>query len=499
MGIAVIHHNDVESNCTNDVYWSIFNINHTGQECCGVGVYDGLEILPVQRHKGIVRGLRISENYKGYVGLGNVNKIIHRTPITYDPIKLGRKLDKFLLTWDGYIVNRNELREKFRGVKTSYDNELAARIISEGKDFLDGIDILANVIKGPYCLGIITQEGETYAARCPMAMRPLMIGEGKSGFGAITESRAFRKISMKPDRDLEPGEIITLDFSGFQTARYVDGRTGRKRKICSFLYGYYSWVDSVIEGIPVNLPRERVGAIQAIKDREAGLKIDAVVGIADSGKAYAEGYAKKYKTQVIEFQNNYLQKLRENLIAFKNGEKDISTVDESLLLLERLENNLDYCEFTEGELKYPYFIRSYDRPEGEREIEAEQKHSTVDSRIEGKIIVVYEDSIRTGNVLLSGGGPLRFIKAAKPKSVHLRMGSPRNKYCCILDKIPQGGDSSLLANRLKTDAEMAQVLGVDSVGFIEEDEYIGAITEGTDLTRDDFCLGCHNGDFSFLK
>jgi amidophosphoribosyltransferase len=448
MGIALVHHKEFDTNCAHDLYHALFNINHTGQECAGLSVYNGYMIRPPLRHEGLVREFRIPEYYKGHSGIGSVSKFLYKQPLIYNSSNLGG----FALAFDGYIINRSELRKELgEQFSKSNDVEIAAELISQGKDFIDGVDIFANKMKGSYCLDIMTQEGETYAARCPLAVKPLMIGEGKNGYAAITESRAFRKISMKPVRDLEPGEIVKVDNNGFHTVKLVDGRTGRKRKHCSFLWAYYSWVDSIIEKLPVSTFRESVGAILARKDMEEGIEVDVAIGIPDSGKAYAEGYAEEYG-----------------------------------------------CRFSEGEIKYPYAIRSYDRPTQEkRDEEADTKHSTVDSRIRGKNIVVTDDSIRRGTVFRQG--PLRYLKAASPKSIHLRIGSPRNIAYCLLDDIPPEGTALLLANQLKTDEEMAEYFGIDSVRFIEVDEFVDVLVHGTGLKRDDFSLGCYTGDFSFLQ
>jgi amidophosphoribosyltransferase len=447
MGIAVVYHTDNKSNCMSDLYWGLFNINHTGQESCGGAVFDGKEIR-CEMHKGLVRDFKPSENLKGYCGVGYTSNTESEQPLVFDSPKLG----KFALAWDGYIANRDEVKKKSGGVfLTPHDVEIAANLISEGENFPDGIDILAKNIRGTYCLGILNQEGEVYVAKSPLAVRSLMFGQGKQGYATITESRAFRKIEMKPEKDFEPGEIAKINVSGVHQVRLVEGRIGRIRKHCSFLWGYYSWVDSVVECIPVVTVRERCGATLAKKDKQEGLKIDFALGIADSGKPYAEGYARGYG-----------------------------------------------CPYSEGEIKYPYAIRSYTRPTQEkREREATSKISTVDERIRGKKIVVCDDSIRRGTQLKMG--PIRYLRAAGAEEIHVRIGTPRNTAYCRVDTSSEFGDETLLANQLKTNEEIAEFLNVKSVKFIEIDEFVNAITEGSNLTRDDLCLGCYNRDFSFLE
>ncbi len=442
MGIAVIHYFDKTDNCIPDLYGAIFNINHTGQEHCGVA-------LPVDgdfsrfTNNGLVRGLKIPRGTKGYFGVGSVGNHPDHQPL----IVGASKLPRYAIVFDGFIVNRDKLKKDMDGFLSPYDTELAGRIISQGDSIEDGIRMLAEKAKGCFCLGIATEEGESYVARCPLATKPLMLGSGKRGHAAITESRAFRKIGMKPTRDFGAGEIIKMDENGIYP---LDPIEGNGSKICSFLWGYSSWLDSIIEGIPVNVVREKVGAILAERDKKNGLVADRVTAIEDSGKAYGEGYAFHAK--------------------------------------------LPYFSIA---IKYPYFVRSYTKSRDERKVEAKSKCSTVDNRAEGFVLVVCDDSLRRGTV--TEGGPLDYLREAGAKEIHVRFGTPRNHYYCRLDYM-DARDDTLPANRFKTDDELAEEFGVDSVAFPTEDEYKQALLKGSSLKGDDVCWSCYSsGDFGFLE
>lgn len=442
MGIAVVHYFDKASNCSEGLRDAIFNINHTGQTRCGVVLNDGNDFYRVTRN-GLVNELKIPGGLKGHYGVGSVSKFQDHQPLIFYPSKLPR----FALTFDGYIVNRDALRSKMDAFLSPFDPELAGRIISQGDDFVGGIKKLAKAMKGCYCLGIVTEEGVSYAARCPLATKPLMLGSGKRGHAAITESRAFRKIGMTPTRDFKPGEIVKMDENGAYTIDIIEGEG---RKICTFLWGYKSWVDSVIEGIPVNRVRERVAAKLAEKDKKDGLAVDRVTAIEDSGIAYGQGYA--------------------------------------------FHAELPYFSIA---IKYPYAPRSYDEPAEKRVKVAKSKHSTVDDRVKGQRLVVCDDSLRRGTV--TEGGPIDYLKEAGAKEIHVRFGTPRNRFYCRFDYI-DAPDDTLPANRYPTDEALAELWGVNSVKFPDEDEFIAAIIEDSNLTRDDLCLGCYkSGNFSFLE
>jgi len=448
MPIASIYNakDSMERNCVRDIYRAIFNINHfQGQEHCGIVYFDGRGLSSNNRitANGLVKELKIPKDARGYCGIGNVSKFQDHQPL----IIYCKRLGNFALTFDGYIINSDELRRDLGDAFLSpYHAELAGRLIAQGSDFPDGIKKMAEVIKGAFSVGILSESGESYAARCPFGTRPLMLGQGKNGYGIISESRAFRKIGMSPERDFEPGEIVQMDRFGIRTIGKMEGKY---TKICSFDPGYYFWIDSLFEGIPVVAIRHRVATKQAEKDRKEGLEIDIVCAVEDSGKAYGEGYA------------------------FYFGRPYFSII-----------------------IKYPYFGRSYDQPtQEERDDEAEGKCSTVDHLIGGRKIVVYDDSLRRATVIKK---ILKYLKNAGAKEIHLRFGTPKNRAYCRIDT-REAPDDALIANQFETDEEIAGHLKVDSVRFPEVDEYVDAITQGSKLKKDDLCLGCYTGDFDFWK
>jgi amidophosphoribosyltransferase len=146
-------------------------------------------------------------------------------------------------------------------------------------------------------------------------------------------------------------------------------------------------------------------------------------------------------------------------------------------------------------IKWAYALRSYTRPtQEERNIEADAKISSVKSRIEGKKVVLFDDSIRRGTQVKQR--PIRYLKANGAKEIHLRIGSPRNTAYCRFASL-EATDDTLLANQLDTDEKVAEYLGVESVKFPSIDEFIDGIIKGSDLVKDDLCLGCYSRDFSF--
>lgn len=444
MGIAGIRHKDPRSSCLEDLYWALAGINHTGQECCGFVLSDGSDIHR-ETYKGLVGSMEPTDlDLNGYCGVGNVSYIVDSQPRPYSTEDLGL----YALTFDGFIVNETELRKEIRETfSTPYQVELIGKLIGQGRDIPTGIENLAKHIVGPYCIGIVTKDGRVFAARGPLAIKPLIYGENERGYGVATESKGVKKMNMNIVRNLKPGEIIRVDESGVHSLGCVEGRFGRMRKHCSFLWGYFSAPDSVIDGIPVNVVRQRLAAILA--ERDKGLDFDVVSPVPRSADPYAEGYA----------------------MASRHP-------------------------FSSVLIKDDYALRSYTRPTQEkRTMTASKKLSVVKNRAEGKRILLYDDSLRRGTQ--TEGGPVIMLRNAGAKEVHMRFGTPRNDKMCRFAERDRP-DEMLPANIYPTDEEIAEYLGVDSVRFPELEDFVKVLTELSGFTSDDFCWGCYKGgDFSF--
>lgn len=440
MAIALVYHGDPTSNCYRDLRIGTFDMSHAGQESHWFAVSDGRH-LDSSYNSGIV-DIMNNDGMTGFMGVSrNSSKPGARPVFSHSP-----KYGDFALAFDGYLRNGEKLREKRGG---RIDADVAARFIADANDFQRGVENLAGEAKGHFCLAMATERGEGYATRW-IGIRPLVYGIGESGHALVTESRALSHIGMERVRDIEPGEIVAIDGSGMHTLKQMDC----KKTVCSFLWPYYQMIDCVTEGIEVAVVRSRIGAMLGGRDREAGLVIDAVAVVPDSGSGYEEGYAPAYG-----------------------------------------------CPQSRPLIKYPYAGRSYDRPEQVlRDITAGVKITVVPSRARGKRLAITEDSIRRGTQLIRPNGPIDLLHKAGVRETHLRVCSPRNIAYCRCSP-PDGDayeDEMLAANRFPTDDELAKYLKVNSVRFIGLDDFVGCITEGSALTRDELCLGCYTGEFGFL-
>ena len=441
MAIAQVYHKDPSSDCFSDLRTAVFDMSHWGQESYWFAVYDSNTINP-RTGSGIPK-ITSLRGMKGSCGVGlNSDKMRAKPAYSSSP-----KLRDFYVAFEGHLLNGEELRERHGG---RTDGELAARFIRDSNDFQKGIENLAESAKGHYSVLLATERGEAYGALSPLGVRPLIYGKGEKGSAVVSESRALSHIGMERERDIRPGEIFLTDDLGLHTLRQLEER----RKICSFLWAYYSMPNSEIEGREIDIARKNIGRVLAGMDR--GIPADIIAPVPDSGKAYALYYA--------------------------------------------LFSHIPYLEALD---KYQYAGRSYIRP-GTAMIKliAYVKMTVVKERARGNRIVLLDDSIRRGSQLMDKGGPIDLLRSAGAKEIHLRIASPKNiKYCRCSPPGSSGRyeDEELAANMFDTDEKIAEYLGVNSVKFIGFDDFEKSITSASRIRKEDMCWGCYTGDFKFLE
>ena len=448
MAIALVYRNNPRENCYVDLGVALFDMTHAGQESHALSVADGRH-LKSTHGAGVIDLMGLDNGLNGFAGVGRNSSKHGVEPV----VSYSTGMGSFSLAFDGYILNGTQLREDWGGES---DAELAARFIADAGGFEKGVANLAEAAKGHFCVTLVAEDGQAYAARSPLGVRTLIYGESQSGRAVVSESRALSHIGMKIERNLEAGEIARIDGSGLHTMKKLPGR----RHVCSFLWPYYQMPDCVVEGIPVALVKDRIGGYLGRMDKADGIEIDVACPVPDSGKGYEEGYAET------------------------RG-----------------------CAHAELLKKYQYAGRSYDRPgQPFRDRIAGVKLTVIPHKVRGKRVAAFDDSIRRGTQLVREGGPIDLLKSAGPREIHVRICSPRNIMYCRCSP-PEGSvyeDHELAANRFPDDMDLANYFDpadkkVKSVRFIGIEPFVSCITEGSSLTRDDLCLGCYTGDFGFLE
>jgi amidophosphoribosyltransferase len=342
------------------------------------------------------------------------------------------------LAHNGNIINskllRDELQERGYHFHTSSDSEVIANLIlaSPGQNWQEKIEYAMHRLQGAYSLVILT-ENKLIGVRDPFGVRPLCLGTIDGGWSIASESCALDHIGAQFIREIEPGEIVTIDSQGVQSFKKESDR----KALCIFEYIYFARPDSIIQGKLLYPTREAMGRILA---EEYPVDADFVMGVPDSATAAGIGYSHA--------------------------------------------SGIPYCE---GLLKNRYVGRTFIEPDQRiRELGVQLKFNPLSRIIAGKRLVVVDDSIVRGTTTPRVVSLLRKAGAAE---VHLRICAPPIRYPCFFG-VDMATKWELIAAR-KTVPEIKEHLGADSLGYLSLNGLIRAV----DLPRDIFCLACFTGAY----
>ena len=430
------------------VYHGLYALQHRGQESCGIVVCDD-GILTESKGKGLVSEV-FDEAKLRSIGLGNIAIGHIRYSTTggnnynnIQPLMVRHTKGNMALAHNGNLVNSSELRKSFelRGAifHGSSDTEsIAYTIVSErllSGSTEEAIKKAMPKIKGAYSCVVMTAT-KLIAFRDETGFRPLCIGRTKSGgYVVASESCVMDTLDAEFVRDILPGEIVVIGSEGLKSI--TDNCRGRG-KICVFEYIYFARPDSVIDGASVHLARQKAGEILA---KRHPVDADVVIGVPDSGIDAAIGYA--------------------------------------------MESKIPYGI---GFVKNKYIGRSFIKPSNaERQDAVKIKLSVLKSVIEGKKVVMVDDSIVRGTTCVK---IVALLKKAGAKEVHMRVSSPPFKFPCYFGTDIDSKDN-LIACKFDSVEEIAKNIGVDSLGYLEVSD-VHQIAEGADCG---FCDGCFSGRY----
>ena len=285
-------------NAAEITYYGLHSLQHRGQEGSGIVAVDENSQLHRIKGLGLVTEVFNNDNLatlKGNIAIGHV-----RYSTTggggienVQPFLFRHNTGDFALAHNGNLVNSAPLRKYLedRGslFQSTSDSEVLAHLIK--KDPLDRkspriIPIIEalNMIEGAFAFLIMTKN-RIYACRDKYGLRPISIGRLGDGYVVSSESCAFSVIGAEFIRDIEPGEIVTIDHHGLRSRKYSEYQ---RHALCAMEYIYFSRPDSDLEGINVHTFRKESGRLLY---KEAPADADIVVGVPDSSLSAAMGYA----------------------------------------------------------------------------------------------------------------------------------------------------------------------------------------------------------------
>lgn len=356
------------------------------------------------------------------------------------PILVRSKLGLYAICTVGIITNAEELAkeildscsESFEVMSSGCVNtsSLIGALIAQKPTITEGIKYAQSKIKGSMSLLILDKEG-IIAARDRYGRLPIIIGQRSDGFCLSFESFAFQKLGYKTYRELLPGEIVRITPDSAEVLSPGEN----EMRICSFLWTYYGYPNSVYEGVTVETMRTRNGEIMAEHDIKNGTlpDVDYICGVPDSGIPHAIGYA-----------------------------------------------NRSGIPFARPFIKYtPTWPRSFmPTSQSMRNKVAKMKLIPVHELIEGKKLLFVDDSIVRGTQMRE---TVEFLYDNGAKEVHMRSACPPIMYGCkYLNFSRSNSDLELIARKIIDEFE-----GAEGMKYIEE--YSDTNTERGQKLRKEIC------------
>jgi amidophosphoribosyltransferase len=428
-------------------FYGLYALQHRGQESAGIATSDGERIF-VYKDMGLVSQVFTESDLATLTGNLAIGHCRYSTTgsSTWNnaqPTLRATNHGTLALAHNGNLTNTGDLAEKLLkiigtnsddGLNATTDTEIMTALIAaqEGKNFESSALEVLPQLKGAFSL-VFMDEHTLYAARDHHGVRPLVIGKLEHGWVVASESAALDIVGASFVREVEPGEFIAIDQNGLRSHHWATPEP----KGCIFEYVYLARPDTSISGRNVHATRVAVGE-QLAKEHPA--TADLVIPVPESGTPAAIGYAKA--------------------------------------------SGIPYGM---GLVKNSYVGRTFIQPSQTiRQLGIRLKLNPLREIIEGKRIVVVDDSIVRGNTQRA---LVRMLREAGALEIHVRISSPPVKWPCYYG-IDFASRAELIAAGLETE-EIRRSIGADSLGYVSMEGLIAATT----IVEDKLCTACFSGKY----
>jgi amidophosphoribosyltransferase len=445
-GVFGIYSNE-KRNVAYTVFLGLFALQHRGQESAGIAVahennisyYRGMGLVPE-----VFSGDALDNLPEGDIAIGHVRYSTCGPSLRKNaqPLVFTGKSGQMAVAHNGNLVNAKSLKEKLISqnavFQTGLDSEVIANLIntymSGSSDIVEAIIKAGEELCGSYTLTVMTPN-KLIAVRDPYGMRPLCLGKIGDEYVVASESCALDAVGAGFIRDIEPGEILEIDYTGLKSHYFKK----RGSCLCIFEHVYFARPDSIIDGVSVYNARKEAGKILAEK---FPADADIVSGVPDSAIIAARGFAEHSGIPYVEALN-----------------------------------------------KNRYVGRTFIQPEQRiRELGVSIKMNVLKTNIYGKRIVLIDDSIVRGT---TSKKIIALLKNNGAKEVHMRICSPIIKHPCYF-----GIDTQTYSQLIASEYDKAQVckyIGADSLEYLD----VNDLTATTKGSKQGFCLGCFTGKYPF--
>jgi amidophosphoribosyltransferase len=424
-------------------YYGLFALQHRGQESAGIVSAAGSN-QPFNIHRGMglvaqvfqekdLQQLRIGTRAIGHVrySTSGSSTLKNAQPLVVDCAR-----GQLAIAHNGNLVNAAVLREELESngsiFQTTVDSEIILHLLARPTGRKNVLSAL-RMIEGAFSF-VLMGEQEIIGVRDPFGFRPLVLGKLDDAFILASETCALDLVHADYIREIEPGEVVIINDDGIRSEWPFKEE---RKAFCIFEYVYFARPDSLINDRNVSKARVAMGVELA---KLHPVDADIVVPVPDSGNYAALGYSQQLN---IPYEHAFVRN--------------------------------------------HYIGRTFLQPtQLIRDFNVRVKLNLIKELVKGKRVVVVDDSVVRGTTARARVVNLR---EAGAQEVHLRISCPPHKYACYYG-IDFPDPKNLLANQFKPE-EMAEYLGVDSIGYLDIDGMIRA----TGLPKNEFCLACFNGEY----
>ena len=436
---------------SNVTYFGLHSLQHRGQEGGGI-VSNDKEVLRGHRDLGLISEVfRDKKKLERLVGSSAIGHVRYATSGSNNIQNIQPFLFHFYdmsvgICHNGNLINaktlRRELEQDGAIFHSSSDTEVLIHLIRRSKeqDFKAQLKDSLRQIKGGFTYLVLTKD-TMYGAVDPNSLRPLAIGKMKNGaYVAASETCAIDVVGAEFVCNVGAGELVIIDDKGIRIEKYTEDT---KVAIAAMEYVYFARPDSNIAGVNVHTARKRTGRRLAIE--QPAPNADMVIGVPNSSLSAASGYAE--------------------------------------------ESGLPY---EMGLIKNQYVARTFIQPTQElREQGVRMKLSAVKGVVSGKSIVLVDDSIVRGT---TSKRIVQLLKEAGAREVHVRISAPPLIFPSFYGIDISTTEELIAAN--KTQDEICEIIGADSLGYLSEEGLIESIGLDYDAPYTGLCMDCFNGDYS---
>ena len=423
-------------------------LQHRGQEAAGIVTHDGAQ-FHAHRGIGLVGDIfadrAVIARLKGNIAIGHTRYSTTGEPMlrNVQPLFAELEIGGLAVAHNGNLTNaltaRKDLVSNGCIFQSTTDTEIIIHFMATTRGtVVDRLITALRRVEGAYSLAIMGQDC-LIGVRDPYGVRPLVLGQLGDAYIFASETCAFDIIGATYIRDVAPGEVVVINADGIHSHHPFPIT---KSRFCIFEHIYFSKPDSIVDGVSVYEARKRIGIELA---REHPVAADVTVPVPDSGVPSAIGFA--------------------------------------------AESGMPYDL---GIIRNHYVGRTFIEPSDEiRHLGVKLKHNANRSVIEGRRVVLVDDSIVRGT---TSRKIVEMVRNAGAREVHMRISSPPTTHSCFYGVDTPERDQ-LLASK-HTVEEMRRIIGADSLAFISIDGLYRAMgLAGRNAANPQFCDACFTGDY----